>query len=1005
MATTFDVIYLGTAGSIDPTEGNTTSENASNIVGSTYGSLGDPLYSHVETFSPGSYSGGDSATYDTNNNASNDTFRINGGSLQTFDAVAIYNATITYTDGTTATISAVVFQDTGGNLYLAPETTYNSDQAALEAKPIRSLTLDSVNNNNVNLTASRYDSNFAQETIVDGTSGNDSMGLGYTDGDGDQITTGDESIDAGDGADTIDASGGNDTVYGGAGDDQITGGSGNDALAGGAGEDTFYFSDYWGSDTVFGDEWDGSSSGANNDVLDFSAVTFNTTIVFTSPEDGTATQSSNTVVFDNIEGIIGSQGVDTIDASVNESGLYLDGFAGPDSIIGGSGDDTIQGGSGWDTINAGAGADSIVGGAGGDSIQGGAGDDTIQGGSGDDTIYGDAPGGATNQIANGTFDSGTSGWTTTGNIQWQSGSVSLFQDSGSGTLSYDTSLTNLNSGESVNGTGQLQFDFFWNNGSPDVSGTTYVHVQINGVTYATIQTGGLNGSSASVSYLNGASGSNPSVSVSAWETITIDLPEGISSTGTLTFTVDAASEGARDDVWIDNVEVLTVDPGNDSIDGETGADIISAGGGDDTIALTDGFGNDTITGGEAGETSGDVIDLSGMTSPVTVTFTGFEAGTITDGTDTASFSEIENLILTDYADSVDATALGSSSPINILAGGGDDTILGGAGNDTVDGGGGADSISGGGGDDSIDGGAGDDTITGGAGNDSLTGGADRDTYVFDDGFGADTISDFDTTLQPDGFMADQLNLSAVLNDQGQPLTMDDVLVSDAGGGNTLLTFPNGETILLQGVAFSELDTYGEKYSAGIPCFVAGTEITTAAGQRPVEAIGPGDLVLTRDHGYQPVLWAGATTVHASGAFAPVVFAPGTVKNRRPLSVSREHRMLLCDWRADILYGAVEVLVPAHSLIDGRTVTCCDGGFVTYVHLLFSDHELIEAEGCWSESFQPNAAIMDRMSAAARAELLALFPALARLRAGEGWPLARPCLRQIEARLVTRRWAA
>jgi hypothetical protein len=38
----------------------------------------------------------------------------------------------------------VLFQDTAGKTYLAPEFEANADQAVLEAKPIRSLTLDSL---------------------------------------------------------------------------------------------------------------------------------------------------------------------------------------------------------------------------------------------------------------------------------------------------------------------------------------------------------------------------------------------------------------------------------------------------------------------------------------------------------------------------------------------------------------------------------------------------------------------------------------------------------------------------------------------------------------------------------------------------------------------------------------------------------------------------------------------------------------------------------------------
>jgi hypothetical protein len=54
-----------------------------------------------------------------------------------------FAATLTYVDGTTATITAVVFQDHDGNTCVAPQLSYNADQAAMEAHPIEAITLDS----------------------------------------------------------------------------------------------------------------------------------------------------------------------------------------------------------------------------------------------------------------------------------------------------------------------------------------------------------------------------------------------------------------------------------------------------------------------------------------------------------------------------------------------------------------------------------------------------------------------------------------------------------------------------------------------------------------------------------------------------------------------------------------------------------------------------------------------------------------------------------------------
>ncbi|WP_281859531.1 Hint domain-containing protein, partial [Litoreibacter halocynthiae] len=163
MPTTFNVISLGNFASIDPTEGNTTAENASSLVGQTIGGPGNSLVNNIQSFSPSGsgFGGGSTTAYDMNNSAANESFSINGGAAQTFDGTSIYNATITYIDGTTATITAVIFQDTAGNTYMAPEFSANADQAALEAGAIRSLSLDSlVGNSYSGLTGTRETFNF-----------------------------------------------------------------------------------------------------------------------------------------------------------------------------------------------------------------------------------------------------------------------------------------------------------------------------------------------------------------------------------------------------------------------------------------------------------------------------------------------------------------------------------------------------------------------------------------------------------------------------------------------------------------------------------------------------------------------------------------------------------------------------------------------------------------------------------------------------------------------------
>ncbi len=147
MATTYEVLYLGNIAALDPTEGNTVSENASSIVGMTFGSAETPLaYNAQHVMSPIDTTSVDPNAYDKDNTVANDTFSIDGGPAQTFDTVVIYNVTIHYADGTPdATASVSLIQDTAGNLYLAPEYTSNPDVATLGAAPIASVTIDSIN--------------------------------------------------------------------------------------------------------------------------------------------------------------------------------------------------------------------------------------------------------------------------------------------------------------------------------------------------------------------------------------------------------------------------------------------------------------------------------------------------------------------------------------------------------------------------------------------------------------------------------------------------------------------------------------------------------------------------------------------------------------------------------------------------------------------------------------------------------------------------------------------
>ncbi|MBE1291273.1 MAG: hypothetical protein GJ677_02165 [Rhodobacteraceae bacterium] len=338
MATTFDVFYLGTFAELDPIEGNRTSENADSLVGEVIGGASDPLSGNVRTLSQ---YGGSFSHYAADNNQTNNLFQLDDGQVLTFDGLVEYNATITYTDGTTATITAVIIQAMDGQTFLVPETSENADQDALEAKAIFSLTLNSVHSYGDDLIANREDGEYIEaDGVVNGTDGHDEMRSGYTDGNGDQITSGNDSIDGGRGHDTIYGDDGNDTIDAGVGDDYVASDGGNDVVDLGAGADMAYGGT--GDDSIIGGDGNDTLYGeAGSDTLD------------------------------------GGAGNDWIAASEGQDVVL--GGEGKDILYAGDGDDTVGGGSGQDTIYAEAGADSVEGGGGGDFISAGVGNDTIYG--------------------------------------------------------------------------------------------------------------------------------------------------------------------------------------------------------------------------------------------------------------------------------------------------------------------------------------------------------------------------------------------------------------------------------------------------------------------------------------------------------------------------------------------------------------------------------------------------------------------------------------------------
>ena len=257
-----------------------------------------------------------------------------------------------------------------------------------------------------------------------------------------------------------------------------------------------------------------------------------------------------------------------------------------------------------------------------------------------------------------------------------------------------------------------------------------------------------------------------------------------------------------------------------------------------------------------------------------------------------------------------------------------------------------------------------------------------------------------------------------VSNTGGTLTITQINGQDVVAGDTII-LPTGEEVTLNAdgtvtvEADGDFETNTFSYQASdedgntdtafvemttLPCLVAGTLVETPNGRVAVESLKPGDMVMTRDDGPQPVRWCGRATRRAVGPDAPVVIEAGTLGDHERAELSPNHRVLMKSARAELLFGEGEVLVKAKDLVNGSTVRLRrDGGSVTYVHVMFDQHQIIRGNGLDSESYHPGRETVESFDAETREEILRLMPDAAD-HDGFGYgPSARPSLRGYESR--------
>ena len=630
--------------------------------------------------------------------------------------------------------------------------------------------------------------------------------------------------------------------------------------------------------------------------------------------------------------------------------------------------DTILGTPGTDTLEGGEGDDSIVGSGGDDLLIGGAGNDTLVGDGGPQVAVRDL-------IVNGSFEDTSGmkktfygyvsegeapGWTTAapeGNeagIDFHSdGRGGLDAPDGSNWADLGASPGNIRLGQDVQGVMEGEsYTLSFMAGDKPGAGNSFKLIW-NG----------------EVVEIDGQTVITPPAGEFASYTVTL-----IGGTGDGSNRLEFQGLGPEDNygVAIDDVrligptEIDTGAAGNDTLIGGPGDDLMFGGPGDDTFVLEDGFGQDSIFGGDDGETLGDLIDGSALTDDAEVIFSGDGDGTLSAGGSNALFEGIERIETGSGDDLIDAR--GAQVGLWMSSGAGNDTLFGGAGDDTLLGGAGDDVIVAGGGSNLIDAGDGDDVIFAGPG-DTIDGGEGFDVLVLNGG-------------KP----VEEVVVTSSVPGPGGRLSQDGYVTYSDGSPPTV--FKNVETV--------------------VHCFTPGTRIATAGGTKPVEEITAGDLVLTRDRGLRPVSWAGrcdltGADLAADPRLAPVHISAGALGGglpERDMEVSPQHRILFAGPRAELMFGHPEVLVVALHLVGLPGITRRAAGAVSYIHFMFDRHEIVRADGAWSESFQPGERTLAGLDAPQREELLRLFPELARPEGRVRYGAARMTLKRHEALVLS-----
>lgn len=181
------------------------------------------------------------------------------------------------------------------------------------------------------------------------------------------------------------------------------------------------------------------------------------------------------------------------------------------------------------------------------------------------------------------------------------------------------------------------------------------------------------------------------------------------------------------------------------------------------------------------------------------------------------------------------------------------------------------------------------------------------------------------------------------------------------------------------------------------CYAPGTMISTPAGPRKVETLTEGDLVMTLDHGPQPILWIRHSRQFLAGkprALRPVLIGKNAFGAGCPdsdLIVSPQHRIMLGGKSQFPEFGS-QALAPAKALVGCAGVRHMMGKQdIDWIHFACKNHEIVIANACLSESLLLGPLVRAGLTFAQRCRLKQIFGRAPDRRSALNGPAARPLL--------------